>query len=84
MWILFIAFMFLGGIAAIIYLVTRFHNFSFIKKMANRKLSWLVASVPVALIACFSFYDIFAMIVIMLHLIIAFLLSDLIGWIIRR
>ena len=84
MWILFLAFMFLGGIAAIIYLATRFHNFSFIRKINNKKVSWIVAAIPVAAIACFALYDIYAMIVIMLHLALFFILSDLTANIYRK
>jgi len=84
LWILFIGFMGIGGLAAIIYLVTRFHKFSFIKKIKNRFLSWLLACVPVLLMASVVFYEKFTMIVIMLHCALCFILCDIGSAIYRR
>lgn len=83
LWILFVAFMGIGGIAAIIYLVTRFHKFSFISGIPNKIISWIVACIPVALMASVVFYEMYTMIVIMLHCALFFILSD-IGFAIYR
>ena len=77
LWILFLGFMLFGGIAAIIYLVTRFHKFSFIKNIPNKKLSWFVAAIPVLLLMCIGFYEVFTMGVVLLHLALFFILSDI-------
>ena len=76
LWILFVGFMGIGGLAAIIYLVTRFHKFSFIKGIKNRFLSWFTACIPVLLMASVVFYERFTMIVVMLHCALCFILSD--------
>ncbi|SCW55878.1 hypothetical protein SAMN02910456_01849 [Ruminococcaceae bacterium YRB3002] len=84
LWILFLAFMFIGGTAAIIYLVTRFHRFSFIRNIPNKFVSWFVACIPVLLMASVAFYEMYTMIVIMLHCALFFILSDVILAIWRR
>ena len=84
LWALFVGFMGIGGLAAIIYLVTRFHRFSFIRKIPNRFVSWLAACVPVLLMASVVFYEKFTMIVIMLHCALCFILCDLGSAIYRR
>ena len=83
LWILFLAFMFIGGTAAVIYLVTRFHRFSFIRKIPNKALSWIVSCIPVLLMMSVVFYEMYTMIVIMLHCALFFILSD-IGFAIYR
>ena len=84
LWILFLGFMFTGGLAAIIYLVTRFHKFSFIKNIPNKAVSWIVAVIPVLLMICVVFYDIYTMIVIMLHCALFFILTDIGALIYRK
>ena len=84
MWFLFLAFMFIGGTAAIIYLVTRFHGFSFIKGIRNRFLSWLAAAIPVLLVLSIIFYDMYSMIVVALHMALFFILSDIASAIYRK
>ena len=77
MWIFFMAFMFIGGLAAVIYLVTRFHKFSFIKGIKNKFLSWFVAVIPVLLVLSIIFYETYTMIVVALHMALFFILSDI-------
>ena len=84
MWFLFLAFMFIGGTAAIIYLVTRFHRFSFIKGIRNRFWSWLAAAIPVLLVLSIIFYDMYSMIVVALHMALFFILSDIASAIYRK
>ena len=67
----------LAGLA-LFYLVTRFHRFTCLKAMRNRALSWLLAVLPVAAVACFAFINIPTMVVVFLHLIIIWLLCDLV------
>ena len=77
LWILFVAFMGIGGIAAIIYLVTRFHKFLVIRKIPGKALSWIVAAIPVLAMMSVAFYEIYTMIVIMLHCALFFILTDI-------
>ncbi len=86
MWaVIFIA-MIIFAVVSVIYLVSRFHQFGFVKQIAEKHkvLSWFVAVIPVALVACSYFYNISTMIVLMIHLFVAFLLCDIVFLLIRK
>lgn len=86
LWALFLIVIFIGGTGALIYLVTRFHKFSFIKNIEKKSkfLSWLAAALPVLLLASIIFYNTFAASVVVLHTALFFILSDLGELIIRK
>ena len=71
-WLIIFALTGAAALACIVYLVTRFHRFSFIEKLAEKKkaLSWVLAVIMVvALLAASSLvFNVWAAIVIFLHL----------------
>ena len=73
----------LGGI---FYLLTRFHKFGFMQKIAenHKKLSWLLCLLPLIGIGCFGVINIYAVVIIFLHLAAFWLIADLIGKIVRK
>ena len=86
MWAVIFFAMIIFAIVSVIYLVSRFHRFSFVKQIAEKHkvLSWFVAVIPVALVACSYFYNMSTMIVLMIHLFVAFLLCDIVFSLIRK
>ena len=86
-WLMIMASLALLALAALFYLLTRFHRFSFIKKIGkkSRLLSWLAALVPLALTGLFMlFFNTTTLIVVLLHLTAAFLLCSLLALLIRK
>ncbi len=76
----------LAGLA-LFYLITRFHRFSFVEKLGekSRVLSWLAACLPLALPGVFTLrFNITTGIVVLLHLMAAFLLCGLAFLLLRR
>ena len=88
MWLIIFALVLIASIAGIIFLVSGFHRFSFIKKLSekNKKLSWALSVVPVALIAVLPvlFINVWATMIILIHLFIFWLVCDLIGKLVRK
>ena len=86
MWYALIGSLALFSLAGAVYLVFRFHRFSPIKKLGERSkpLSWTVAVLPVALIACFNFVNTITMIVVMLHFVVGFAVCGTVGFIVGR
>ena len=86
LWRVFFILMAIIAATGVIYLVTRFHRFSPLKRIARQRkaLSWLLAAVPVALISCFYFINFITMAVVLLHVILIWLICDLIAWGIGR
>ena len=74
------------SLAALVYLAVCFHRFSFIKglEQKSRLLSWLAALAPLALLGCFALINVTALVVVLLHLMAAFLLCALAAFLIRR
>lgn len=75
------------ALAALAYLLTRFHRFSFIKALEqkSRLLSWLAALLPLLLTGIFVLtFNVTTLIVVLLHLTAAFLLCGLAARLIRR
>ncbi len=85
-WLIVILVLAVLALISVIYLVTRFHRFRCLQNLSkNHKiLSWLLACVPVAGVACFYFINLFTMFVVMIHLMVIWLLCDLIAAIIRK
>ena len=86
MWIAIFGTILLLGIFSIFYLVSRFHRFSVLQRLAqtHKRLSWCAAALPVAAIGCFYFINLTTMFVVLLHLMFLWMLCDLIAWIIRK
>ena len=82
MWIFLLLAAAATGLAAVAYLVSRFHRLSPIARLgrAHRGLSWLAAAAPVALLgACFAGINLPTAIVVLLHLVLFWLLCELAG-----
>ena len=80
-WIVVLSLLALMGLAAIIYLVTRFRKFSFMRKLAekHKALSWLCAIAMVALFFLFGLINVYAIVVVVLHLAIIWIICDIIA-----
>ena len=85
MWRIIIAAVSIIFILGMLYLVTRFHRFPGIWKLGrtHRILSWAAAFGCASLAGVFALINLPTMIVVYLYLIAAFLVSDLIGLIVR-
>lgn len=86
-WLIIFGSMLLAAAAGLIYLVTRFHRFSAIKKLSEKHMfvSWIAAILPVAAIfGAFSIINITASIVVIIHLMVFWLIADLIAAIVRK
>lgn len=85
-WLIIFAVLLIICLSGTFYLITRFHKFGFIQKIAekHKKLSWLLCLLPLGGICCFAMINTYAVIIILLHLIAFWLVADLIGKIIRR
>ena len=72
--------------AGAVYLISRFRRFELMKRISGgrRALSWLLAAIPVAAIAGFAFINVITMTVVYLHLILIWILCDLIGFLARK
>lgn len=68
----------------VIYLVTRIHKLEIIKNIKNVAVSWLIAILIVVLMAASTYFFGIIIIVIMLHLVLFFVLGDLLYYILRR
>ena len=86
MWAAIIAVLAILTVAGAVYLVTRFHRFSFIRKIEekHRTLSWILAALPVLAVGLFALKNVPTMIVALLHLVVVFLIFDLLAFIDRK
>lgn len=73
-------------VLGMIYLIRSFHGFSFIDKIGekSKKISWLVACLPLVVIVIMMMVNGFSTIVCTLHLILFWGLCDLIALVVRR
>ena len=73
----------LGGAA---YLVTRVHRFTLLRRLAerHRALSWLLSVAAVALLGLFALINVWTVVVVLLHLMVAWMLCDLAAFIVRK
>ena len=85
-WMIVFGGLILLGLASVFYLLTRFHRFALFQRIGerHRRLSWLAAAVPVAALAGFAVFNVSTVIVVLIHLMILWMLCDLIGGIIRK
>ena len=78
----------IASLAGLFFIVTRFRRFSRLKALGTRSplLSWLAALLaavlPVGAVALFV--NLFTAVVVFLHLVLIWLLCELVGWILRR
>ena len=86
MWIMIMSLLLLLALAAVVYLVTRFHRFSFIKDLEkkSRLLSWLAALLPVAALGFFARINTVTLVIVLLHLTAGFLLCGFAAFLIRK
>ncbi len=70
----------------LLYLWTRFHKFRCMQRygVQHRFLSWFLCLVPLAAIALLYLINIFTVVIVVLHLVLFWVLCDLLGWIINR
>ncbi len=78
-----------GGILSAliaIYVLTRVHRFSFIKALDRRfrGLGWLVSLLFVGALGLFALINVSTLMVVALHVFLAFVICDIAAWIVRR
>ena len=85
-WLILFALAGVISLGSIFYLLTRFHKFGFVQKIAenHKKLSWLLCLVPLIGIGCFGIINTYAVVIIVFHLAAFWLIADLIGKIFRK
>lgn len=86
MWLAIFIVVALLGAVSVIYLVTRFHRFRLFERLAEKHqlLSWLAALLPVAAVMCTYFVNLFTMFVVLIHLMVIWILCDLVCFVIRK
>lgn len=87
MWVVIMLVLGLTALASFVYLLTRFHSFSFIRALdeKSRALAWLAALLPLLLTGVFWLrFNVTTLFVVLLHLMAAFLLCALVFFLIRR
>ena len=86
MWRLLMIALFSISTLGAVYVTCRFHKLSFVVKLAqsSRPLAWLVSLLPLAISACFLLFNTTTFAVVMLHFVVIWALSDLIGLIIDK
>ena len=78
-WFIVLSLLGLGGLAGLVYLVTRFRKFGFMQKIASksRLLSWLLACAFVALFFLFGLINVYSIVVVVLHLTAFWIICDI-------
>ena len=87
MWNLILTIIGLIGLIAVIYVARRIHRFSFIKRFGEKHkfLAWIASFLAVAaVVGLFALINLYAVVIVLLHLLFAFLLCDLVGFIVRK
>ena len=69
-----------------VYVAFRFHKLDFVKALARRHpvLAWLLSFSPLALSACFLTFNTFTAATVLIHFVLIWAISDLVGLIIRK
>ena len=85
-WLILFALLLIMAVGGTVYLFTRFHRFSFMEKFGEKHkvLSWLACLIPFGGLACFAFINVYTVIVVVLHLMIFWLIADIIAAIVRK
>lgn len=78
--------MFVVAVFGLVYLVNRFHRFECVRRIGEKrkKLSWLLAALPVLIIALVFYFQTVSTTVFVLHLMVFWLLCDVISLLIKR
>lgn len=87
MWIVIMLVLGLTALGAFVYLLTRFHGFSFVRALEekSRLLSWCAALLPLLLTGVFWLrFNLTTFFVVLLHLMAAFLLCGFAAFLIRK
>ncbi|MBQ3356139.1 MAG: metallophosphoesterase [Oscillospiraceae bacterium] len=86
MWNLILATVGILSLAAVLYVTCRIHRFSFIRRVAEKHkiLAWLLSLLPVAAVGLFALINSFTMMIVLLHLLFAFIVCDLIAFLLRK
>ena len=86
LWFLLLATAAALGLGSVFYLITRVRRFSCMRRLAERHkaLSWLIAIGAVGLLFLFWFVNVYAVVIVVLHLALFWQLCDLVAWIVRR
>lgn len=74
------------ALLGIVYLVARFHKFSFMQKFAKKHpvMAWLISAVPVGAVFLFGLINLYAAIVVLLHLMLIWGICDIVSFIHRK
>ncbi|MBP5163313.1 MAG: metallophosphoesterase, partial [Spirochaetales bacterium] len=74
------------GILLVLYLVTRIHRFSFVRRLSERSrfLSWLVCLLAVSSLALFLLFNVTTFLIVVLHAALGFLFFDIAFLIYRK
>ncbi|MGN0481176.1 MAG: metallophosphoesterase [Lachnospiraceae bacterium] len=77
---------FIVAIASLVYFWLGFHRFETVRRYAreHKKLSWLVAAIPVFVIVLFLIFKTVATVVAVLHLLVFWIVCDLAGWVVKK
>ncbi len=88
MWLIILALVVAVSVSAVVYLIRKFRRFSFLDKLKDKppKLSWAAAAAPVVLINLLAsiFMNVWAAVIIMIHLFVFWLVCDGFGKLIRK
>lgn len=78
--------LFIIALLGLVYLLNRFHRFECIRKIGEerKKLSWLLAALPVLAIALFFYFKTVSTTIFVLHLMVFWLFCDLASLIVRK
>lgn len=80
------AFVIILFLIGLVYIIKQFRRFSFVKKLSQKGKLWSVIAslIPILILVAFGYVNIYATIVVFLHLIIIWALCSLLGHIIRK
>ena len=86
MWYLILGSLGLFFIVSVIYCTICIHRFSFMKHFAegHKVLAWILSFLPVALVGLFALINVFAMMIVFLHLLAGFAVVNAVGFIFRK
>lgn len=86
MWQLLLFAVFSISVLGSVYVAARFHRLDFVRAVSRRSrlLGWLLCLLPLLVSACFLTVNTFTAAVVLLHFVIIWALSDLIGFIVRK
>lgn len=86
MWRLLMIALFSISLLGAAYVTWRFHQLGFVRRLAqkNRLLAWLVSLTPLAVSCCFLLINTITFAVVLIHFVVVWALSDLIGLLLRK